>query len=85
MAKTRLSSKGQVIIPKAVRDALDWRPGMTFDICAQGDGVLVRPSRPFSQASLDDVAGCLQWSGPPIAIEEMAAAIAKEARRRAKT
>lgn len=74
-----------MIIPKAVRDALDWRPGMTFDISAQGDGILVRPSRPFRQTSLDAAAGCLSWSGPPIAIEEMAAAIAKEARRRATT
>lgn len=85
MTTTRLSSKGQVIIPKSVRDALNWHTGMTFDIREHGDGILLRPSRPFPQTSLDDVTGCLKWSGPAITIEEMDDAIVREARRRAKT
>ena len=85
MATTKLSSKGQVIIPKSVRDAHNWHAGITLDIREHGDGVLLRPSRPFPRTSLDDVAGCLEWSGPAITIEEMDKAVAKEARRRAKS
>jgi AbrB family looped-hinge helix DNA binding protein len=84
MATTKLSSKGQVIIPKSVREAYDWHAGMTFDICEHGDGILLRPSRPFQRTSLDEVAGCLTWSGPALTIEEMDEAVRKEARRRAK-
>jgi bifunctional DNA-binding transcriptional regulator/antitoxin component of YhaV-PrlF toxin-antitoxin module len=71
-----------VIIPKSVRDAHDWQAGMTFDICEHGEGILLRPSRPFPQTSLDDVAGCLNWSGPVVTIDEMNEAVAREARRR---
>jgi AbrB family looped-hinge helix DNA binding protein len=84
MSTTKLSSKGQVIIPKSVRDAHDWQAGMTFEICEHEDGVLLRPRRPFPQTKLDEVAGCLTWSGPAITIEQMDKAVVDEARRRGK-
>ena len=82
METTRLSSKGQVIIPKALRDALGWRPGMRFEVEATGDVVLLRPARAFPVTSLDEVAGCLSWHGPPRSIAEMDEAITLEARKR---
>jgi AbrB family looped-hinge helix DNA binding protein len=85
MATTKLSSKGQVIIPKSIRDAHDWRAGITLDISEHEEGILLRPSRPYARTSLDDVAGCLEWSGPTITIEEMDKAVAEEAGRRAKS
>ena len=42
MARTRLSSKGQVIIPKAVRDRHGWRPGLELDVEDQADAVVLR-------------------------------------------
>lgn len=42
MLKTRLSSKGQVIIPKAFRDAYNWRPGQEFIVIATGDGLMLK-------------------------------------------
>ena len=42
MAKTRLSSKGQVIIPKAVRDRHGWQPGVELDIEDRDDAVVLR-------------------------------------------
>jgi AbrB family looped-hinge helix DNA binding protein len=84
MSTTKLSSKGQVIIPKSVREAHDWQAGMTFEICEHEEGVLLRPRRPFSKTELDEVAGCLAWSGSAISIEQMHKAVVDEARRRTK-
>ena len=41
METTRLSSKGQVIIPKSVRSAHRWEAGLDFQIIDTGDGISV--------------------------------------------
>jgi AbrB family looped-hinge helix DNA binding protein len=81
MAKTRLSSKGQVIIPKAVRDRQGWRPGTELEVEDQGDVVVLRPAKPFPATTIEEVYGCLKYEGPPRTIEEMEEAVAREARR----
>jgi AbrB family looped-hinge helix DNA binding protein len=82
MQTTRLSSKGQVILPKAVRDARHWEPGTEFAVEALGDGVLLRPLRSVAHSRLEDVAGCLRVKGPARTIAEMDAAVVTELRRR---
>jgi AbrB family looped-hinge helix DNA binding protein len=77
MVRTRLSSKGQVIIPKALRDAYNWRPGQEFVVIDTGDGLMLKVSRPFKETRLEDVAGILQYDGPPKSLEEMEQAIEK--------
>jgi AbrB family looped-hinge helix DNA binding protein len=72
---TRLSSKGQIIIPKAVREAHLWQPGQEFLVVDTGDGILLQPRRPFAATQLADVAGMLPASGSPRTLEEMEAAI----------
>ena len=74
---TRLSSKGQVIIPKALRDAYSWQPGQEFVVVDTGDGVLLREKRPFAPATLEEVAGSLPASGPARTLDEMDEAIKK--------
>jgi AbrB family looped-hinge helix DNA binding protein len=75
MDTTRLSSKGQVILPKAVRDARQWRPGTEFIVEERADGVLLRPMKPHV-SRLDDVAGRLKKSGQRArTVEEMDRAI----------
>jgi AbrB family looped-hinge helix DNA binding protein len=81
MAKTRLSSKGQVIIPKAVRDRHGWQPGVELEVEDRGDAVVLRPAKPFAETTFDAVRGCLKYDGPPRTIEEMDEAVAREARR----
>ena len=44
---TRLSSKGQVIIPKKLRDAYHWLAGQELVEIATDDGVLLKPKQPF--------------------------------------
>ena len=81
METTKLSSKGQVILPKSVRDARHWRPGMEFTVEEVGGGVLLRPLKPFKPTRHEDVFGCLKYSGPPLSIEDMEQAILEEASR----
>ncbi|MFZ5469107.1 MAG: AbrB/MazE/SpoVT family DNA-binding domain-containing protein [Myxococcota bacterium] len=43
-AETQLTTKGQVVIPKAVRDRMKWRAGLRLQVQATEDGaVLLRP------------------------------------------
>lgn len=42
-ATATLSSKFQISIPKAVRDAQHWKAGQTFVFIPKGKGVLVMP------------------------------------------
>ena len=82
MARSRLSSKGQIIIPKPLRDAHGWKPGTDFAIEETEDGLLLRPLTQFAPTEIDDVIGCLQWRGPAKSIEEMDAAVAADVARR---
>ena len=83
MPTTRLSSKGQVIIPKAVRAAHSWKPGQEFEVRETSEGVLLRPRRPFPKAELNEVAGCLAYDGPPVPAGELNGTVALR-RRHAK-
>ncbi|HEY1755000.1 MAG TPA: AbrB/MazE/SpoVT family DNA-binding domain-containing protein [Bryobacteraceae bacterium] len=78
METTRLSTKGQVILPKAVRDARAWLPGTMFAVEETPEGVLLRPLRRFRETRLEEVVGCLKYVGTPATVEEMDQAIALE-------
>jgi AbrB family looped-hinge helix DNA binding protein len=79
---TRLSSKGQIILPKTVRDEHHWTPGTDFTVEDTGDGVLLRPIKSGQPTRLDDLVGSLRVNGPARSIEEMDAAIDAELRDR---
>lgn len=82
METTRLSSKGQVILPKAVRDSHCWRPGTEFIVESVGNGVVLRPAKSFPPSRLEDVAGCLRYGGKPKSVAQMEAAIGAEVKAR---
>ena len=44
---TRLSSKGQAVIPQEVRDALGLEVGTLFQVVVQEDKVILEPLLPF--------------------------------------
>lgn len=77
METTKLSSKGQVVIPKNYRNALHWEVGQEFVVTNVGDGVLLKPKEAFSETVLDEVAACLPYTGKTITLEEMEKAIEK--------
>lgn len=80
MLTTKLSSKGQVIIPKEIRSRHHWEPGQELQAIDTDDGILLRPASPFPETSIKDVAACLAFSGKPKTLAEMEAAIKKGAR-----
>ena len=84
METTRLSSKGQIVLPRSIRAAKAWRPGQALEVVSTDDGVLLRPLKAFAPTRMEDVAGCLQYKGRPKTIEEMDAAVRAEAKRRRK-
>lgn len=81
MERTRLSGKGQIIIPKGVRASHGWEPGEEFIVRDLGYGVLLIPSRPFPVTRLEDVVGCTGYVGPVRSLEEMDAGISRGASR----
>lgn len=84
MAITRLSSKGQVVLPSSIRSAKKWKAGTAFTVEATDDGVLLKPLKPFPPTRIEDVFGSARYRGPAKTIEEMDAAVLAEARRRHK-
>jgi AbrB family looped-hinge helix DNA binding protein len=79
---TTLSTKGQVILPSAIRKSRRWRPGVRLVVEDTPEGVLLKAAPQFAPTRPEDVFGSLPHSGPPKTIKEMKAAIVTEARRR---
>ena len=80
MATATVTSKGQITIPKAVRDSLNLRTGdrVEFVLHAEKEAVL----KPITK-SVDSVFGRLKRPGAPKrTVAEMNAAIARELRKR---
>ncbi len=82
METTRLSSKGQVILPKSIRDAHHWAPGTEFDVEDRPEGILLRPKKRFPATHMNEVIGCSGYAGPAKSLEEMEETIAKGVQER---
>jgi AbrB family looped-hinge helix DNA binding protein len=69
---TTLSTKGQVVIPKAVRDALAWPDGITLAIEAHAQGVLLSAAKHhFEPTDAQAVRGCMNYKGPAMSIDDI--------------
>lgn len=79
---TIVSTKGQVILPKAVRDRRRWGPGTRLVVEEMADGVLLKAADAFPPARPEDIFGMLRYRGPAKTLAEMDEGIAKEIRRR---
>jgi AbrB family looped-hinge helix DNA binding protein len=83
METTRLSTKGQIVLPKNLRASRAWGPGTEFTVEETYEGILLRPAKPFPPTELADVVGCLRSKKrKSLAPAQIQAAIAKEVRRR---
>lgn len=85
--RAKISSKGQVVVPKEIRDRLGFAEGSEVEFLETGDGVFMKsvPSRAskFPPITFDEFkARRAIWKGKPITNEDMDKAIASEARRR---
>jgi AbrB family looped-hinge helix DNA binding protein len=80
--RSTLSTKGQLILPKAIRQQRRWEAGTRLIIEDTPGGVLVREAPHFAATAPEDVYASLARPAAPKSIEEMDAAIVKESRRR---
>jgi AbrB family looped-hinge helix DNA binding protein len=65
----KLSSKGQVIIPKAIRDELHWEAGTELMLVSTPSGITLKEKPKKTGKTLADLIGMLQHEGPPISTE----------------
>jgi AbrB family looped-hinge helix DNA binding protein len=81
---TMVSTKGQVILPKAVRDQRQWGAGTQLIVEDTPEGVLLKQAPQFAETTIDAVFGSLNYTGPALSLEDMEKAVAREAKRRAR-
>jgi len=63
METVTVSSKGQLVIPKAVRQSAHLEPGSVLAVRYVDGEIRLRPLVPAAASSLDEVAGCLAKPG----------------------
>ena len=80
MARTTLTSKGQITLPKKIREQLGLKAGVRFECYVDRDGQVVLV--PLT-VKLEDLIGILPYSGPPKTVEDINEAIAEAAIERA--
>jgi len=79
---TVVSTKGQVILPKAIREQRKWPAGTRLVVEDTVDGVLLRAAPVFAPTRPEDVFGSLPYTGKPKTLQEMEQGIAAAVRRR---
>jgi AbrB family looped-hinge helix DNA binding protein len=82
METTKLSSKGQVIIPKAFRSRHRWAAGLELVVLETKDGVLLKPKPAFEPTLLSDVIGALKGKVTPKTDFEIEEALEQDIRAR---
>lgn len=71
MIESIVTARGQITLPKAVRDALSVQPGDRIRYVVEGKQVRILPVRPIER-----LYGALQYDGPEVTLEDMERAIA---------
>jgi AbrB family looped-hinge helix DNA binding protein len=79
---TRMSTKGQVILPKRIREERRWREGTELVVEDTPDGVLLKSAPLFPPTRIEDAFGILRYRGKAKTLKEMDAAVAAEVKRR---
>ncbi len=77
-----MSGKGQVVIPKDVRDRLGLKPGQKLDVSESGGAIVLRPAQAGTTLTMEEAIARLReiikYDGPPVSIEQMNATIDEE-------
>lgn len=70
-ATITLSSKGQVVIPKEIRDELHWNAGTQLALVANASGVMLKAVPQSKGRKFEDLIGMLKHEGPALSTEEL--------------
>jgi AbrB family looped-hinge helix DNA binding protein len=76
-AQTKLSTKGQVVLPTDVRESLGLVPGQSFNVRVEGRRIILEETQLAKKGSFFDLIGPSPYKGPPMSVEDMDAGIAK--------
>jgi AbrB family looped-hinge helix DNA binding protein len=82
MARATLSTKGQVVLPQAIRNQLGLTPGSELEVTTDGETVILRRVSRFRSVDLKEAIGSVAYDGPIRSIEEMNAGIEEMLRSR---
>ncbi len=78
----RMSSKGQIVVPRDVREKRGWRDGTVLEVVDTPRGVVIRGALAPAELSIDALVGCIPYRGPRHTVAEMERAVLAAARRR---
>ena len=67
----KLSSKGQVVIPKEIRDKLHWEAGTELLLVSTPAGITLKENPKKTGRNLADLIGMLKHEGPPLDTEAL--------------
>jgi AbrB family looped-hinge helix DNA binding protein len=84
LTTTTISTKGQVILPSAIRQRRQWAAGTRLLVEETAEGVHLKPAPAFAESRPDEVFASLPHHGRPKTLEEMEAGVLAEARRHAR-
>ena len=68
---TTVSTKGQVILPKNLRDQNNWGPGTRLVVEQTREGLLLRREPHLKPTMVEDVIGFLKYEGPTFTVDDM--------------
>ena len=74
MSSVAITSKGQMTLPKSVREDLDVKPGDRLELVKTPDGYLLTRKK----SALELFARLPKYGGPPLSVDEMDQAIEEE-------
>ena len=79
MESVALSSKGQFVLPKAIRTRHNWQSGTRLIVIDRGDEVVIKTAEPFTATSFESGDAPSVYKGKRLSSAEMDRAIAAEA------
>jgi AbrB family looped-hinge helix DNA binding protein len=71
IATITLSSKGQIVIPKEIRDQLHWDAGTRIALVSSASGLTLKAVPKQTGHRLEDLIGMLKHDGPPLSTEDL--------------
>lgn len=77
--RTSISTKGQIVLPKPLRDRRHWVAGTQLIATDHPDGILLKAAPPARVTTLADVIGCVNYRGPAKSLTDMERGIAERA------
>lgn len=75
IATTTLSSKGQLVIPKEIRDEMRWVAGTKIALVSGTTGVMLKEVTAKKGRKFEDLIGMLKHEGPPVPTDVLCAPV----------